>query len=771
MLTVGAWLGCCVGLLAQTNYTLSGNLTDAETGEDLLFAEVSVNDGSGAGTTSNAYGFYSLTLPAGTYEISFAYLGFETLTQTVDLTQDRTLNVELATASETLAEIVVTDRAENANVTAAEGSVDRVDMRTLRELPALGGEPDIIKAVQLNPGVKPAGDGNGGFYVRGGGLDQNLILLDEAPVYNPSHLLGFFSVFNGDAIRNVTLYKGGMAAEYGGRTASVMDIRMRDGNKKEWDVTGGVGLIASRLTVEAPIVKDKGSFMVSGRRTYADLLLGVVSNDEGADETQLYFYDLNAKANYQITEKDRIFVSGYTGRDRFGFEDAFGLDWGNVTGTVRWNHVFNGKFFSNTTFIYSDYDYQFEFGTGEDRVGLQSVIRDLNFKQDFSYFANDRNSLKFGVNLIDHTIEPGNLIAGANTGITAEDAEPTFGYEGAAYIQNEQRVGEKLRLNYGLRVSAFQRYGPGTAYTFDENGETVGSEIFDEGDAMETYVGLEPRLAATYVLADDRSVKLGYNRNYQYLHLLTNATASTPTDTWIMSSENVKPQIADQVSLGYFQNFAQNQYEFGAEVYYKDMQNVIDYRNGANVFFNDQLEGELVFGDGRAYGLELFLRKTTGRLTGQIGYTLSRTEHLFDEINDGSWFPARQDRTHDINLLASYKLSDKFTLTGSFLYYTGDAVTFPSGRYEVAGTVVPLYTERNGYRMPDYHRLDLALAWDGKKTEKFESSWNVSLFNVYGRENAFSINFQPSEADPNVTEAVRLALFKTVPSVTYNFKF
>ena len=768
-LTAALWLLCsCVGLplLAQTG-TVKGYVRDAADGETLIGATVVVA-GTGTGTTTNAYGFYSLTLPIGEHRIAYQYVGYETLEKTVRLTEDTRLDFELGTGAVEMAEVVVTAEEADRNVSANNGSAVRIDVKALKELPSFGGEPDIVRAAQFSPSVKQGGDGNAGYYVRGGGLDQNLILLDEAPVYNPSHLLGFFSVFNGDALRDATLYTGGMSAEYGGRTASVMDIHMRDGNKRGFDVTGGLGLIASRLTVEGPIQKDKSSFMISGRRTYADLF---VRQTEAGEGTRLYFYDVNAKLNFRLGDKDRLFVSGYTGRDAFGFDDAFGLDWGNLTGVVRWNHLFSDRLFSNTSFIVSDYDYEFSFGNAETFLGVQSVVRDFNLKQDFTWFANPRSTLKFGVNVIDHTVEPGNISSGEARPITAEDVEHSFGYEGAAYVQHEFKVTDRLSANYGLRYSLFQRRGPGDVLTLSDNGEVMSAEPTGDGEEIAFYDGWEPRLSLNYRLDEQSALKLGFNRNFQYLHLLVNATASTPADRWIMSSNNIAPQSANQVSLGYFRNLRDNAFELSAEAYYKDMDNVIDYRTGAETFFNDQLEADLVFGDGRAYGLELAFAKTKGRLTGQLAYTLSKTERRFDEINDGAWFSARQDRTHDISLLASYGLTDRLTLAGTFTYYTGDAVTFPSGRYRVDNQVVPYYTERNGYRMPDYHRLDLAVTLDGKPKPRVEDSWNFSLFNAYGRENAFAINFEPTEENPRVTEAVQVSLFRWVPSVTYNFKF
>ncbi|MBB3696534.1 TonB-dependent receptor [Flammeovirga yaeyamensis] len=754
----------------QNKFTISGQITDGSNGEDLPFATVTVKEQASTGATANTYGYYSLSLPEGDYTIIYQYIGYDKIEKPITLNKNITISLELQPTAKNLDEVVITAEPDDQNVTSNVGSVTKLDAQEIKALPTFGGEVDIIKVMQTQPGVKTSGEGNSGFYVRGGGLDQNLVLLDEAPVYNPSHLLGFFSVFNGDVIKGASLYKGGMMPEYGGRTSSVLDIRMKEGNTKGYNVQGGIGTIASRLTVEGPIVKDKGSFMISGRRTYADLFLGL-SSDESLSKSNLYFYDLNLKANYKISEKDRIFISGYFGDDKFGFDNTMGINYGNRTGTVRWNHVFNSKLFSNTSLIYSNYNYEFAFGSGDEKRALESVIEDFNFKQDFTFFASSKHTLKFGVNAIHHKIEPGNLTGGANSGVNSSNAPDKYGIEGAIYIQDEFKITDRFSVNYGIRYSLFQGLGNGTEYEFNDKGEVIGAKEYSDGELMQYYGGWEPRLSANYLINSVSSVKLGYNKNYQYLHMLTNSTSSSPTDTWIMSSNNVKPQEAEQISLGYFRNLKDNMFETSVEVYYKDMNNVIDYKTGANVFLNEYVEGDLVYGVGRAYGAEFMIKKNKGRFTGWLGYTLSRSEQKFDEINQGQWFAARQDRIHDINLVAIYQLSPKVTLSGNFIYYTGDAITFPSGRYEVDGKVVPYYTERNGYRMPDYHRLDLAVTWIRKKTDKFESSWNFSLYNAYGRENAYTIDFRPSEEDPSKTEAVQTSLFKWVPSVTYNFKF
>lgn len=754
---------------AQERFTISGQIKDGTSGEDLPFASVQISEIEGMGTSSNIYGFYSLTLDAGEYTIRCQSLGFSVMDRKVILDQDIRLDIELIAISQQLEAAVVSTEKENENITRNEGSVTTIDIKDVKNITVLGGEPDIIRIMQFDPGVKPAGEGSSGYYVRGGGIDQNLILLDEAPVYNPSHLLGFFSVFNGDALKGANMYKSGMPAEYGGRTSSVMDIRMKDGNSKNYQLSGGLGILSGRLTLEGPIVKDKGSFIVSGRRSWADLLTR--AGDWEFSNSILYFYDLNLKANYRINENNKLYASGYFGRDRFGFQDEFDLNWGNATGTLRWNHIFNDRIFSNTSVIISDYDYEVGFGSDEDRLGLQSVVRDVNLKQDFSFYADNNNTIKFGFNVIDHEIEPGNLSAGSNTGINSRDAEVKHGLEAAVYVQNQQNITRRLNANYGLRVSYFNQLGEGTKYFFDEDGFLTESQEVDAGESIADYTQFEPRLSLNYSVDEFSAVKLGYNRSAQYLHLLTNATSSAPTDTWIMSTNNVKPQLADQLSLGYFRNIINNTYELSIEGYYKDMQNVIDYRTGADVFFNQELEGDLLSGDGEAYGLEFLIKRRKGKFTGQLGYTWSRSFREIDGINNGEKYSARQDRIHDVNLVMLCDLNERISLSANFVYNTGDAVTYPAGRYVVDGLVVPYYTERNAERMPDYHRLDVGMTLKGKETETYESSWSFGLYNAYARDNAFTIDFRPNEDSPEQTEAVQVTLFSIVPSITYNFTF
>jgi len=767
-------------------YTLSGTLKDGSSGEDLIGARLSVVEMPGTGAITNAFGFYSLTLPEGSYTIQYKSLGFEEGSFKIDLTTDMTKNIELEPAGKVLGKVDVTAKKADENITSAEMGVDKLSMSDIENIPVLFGEKDPLKTIQLLPGVKSAGEGNAGFFVRGGSADQNLILLDGAPVYNASHLLGFFSVFNSDALKDIKLYKGGAPAEFGGRLASVLDIHMKEGNQKRFAASGGIGLISSKLTLEAPIVKDKGSFIVSGRRTYADLFLKL-SNRPEAQESILYFYDLNAKANYRLGERDRIFISGYFGRDKFGFADQFGFDWGNATGTLRWNHIYGEKkkLFGNTSVIFSNYNYKIKFGAGDQTFEIGSEIQDINVKEDFTYYLNENNTMSFGANVIHHTFKPGEIETGSGIDFVLNDIQERYSIESAAYISNEQKIGKRLTLIYGVRASNFTQIGPGDVYTFDADGDITDTTTFGNWDVAQTYWGLSPRFSSNFMLDEKSSIKAGYARTYQFLHLISNSTASTPTDVWLPSSVNIKPQISDQVSVGYFRNFLDNQLEMSVEVYYRDMQNVIDYRDGAEVTLNPTVEGELLFGVGRAYGAEFLLKKRRGKFTGWVSYTLARTEKKFEQINNNNWYPARQDRTHDISIVGVYNLNEQLTFSASWVYYTGNAVTFPSGKYEVDGETIFYYTERNGYRMPDYHRLDLGCTFNHKTykeikdpdtgemkqvPKKWLSSWNFSIYNAYARENAFSISFQENETTGQ-TEAVQLALFKIIPSITYNFKF
>lgn len=761
---------CLLLLLPAATYaqdfTISGYMRDVATGEELLYATVLVKE-TGQGVTTNLYGFYSLTLPKGDYTIQYSYIGMTAQELAVTLDKDIKQDVELSSGGIDLEEIVVKAEKENENVTNTEVSTVTLDVKEAKLIPVLLGEQDVLKTMQLLPGVSSNSEGSSGFFVRGGDADQNLILLDEAPIYNASHLLGFFSVFNSDALKDVKLYKGGMPAEYGGRVSSVMDIRMKNGNMKEWNVSGGIGVISSRLTAEGPLKKDKGSIIVSARRTYADVVARPFL-EEGFSDLSLYFYDLNLKANYKLGEKDRIYLSAYNGRDVFGTED-FGFDWGNTTATLRWNHLFNDKLFSNTTLIYSDYNYGFKVQAGGNGISLSSGIYDYNIKQDYNWYVNPNNSLRFGWQGIFHRLKPNEFSFDDGTEGEGTTLEEQKAIEGGIYVANEQKVSDKLSLNYGLRLSTFSNVGAYTEKVYDEQDNVISETVYDEGEIYNTYLGLEPRVNATYLLNGASSIKASYNRNYQYLHLLSNSTSGTPTDLWIASSTLVKPQIADQVALGYFRNFKDNAYEFSVEGYYKNLQNQVDFEDGGSAINNADIESDLVFGKGRTYGLEFYLKKKKGNFTGWISYTLAKSERQFDQVNSGDWFSARQDRTHDLSVVGMYQITPRLNASASFVYYTGDAVTFPVGKYFVDGALVNLYGDRNSERMPDYHRMDFGLTYILKDSDKFYSDLNFSIYNVYNRKNAYSITLDVNDAGQ--TEATQLALFGIVPSLTWNFNF
>lgn len=755
----------------QTKYTVSGTITDQSKGETVIGARVKIKD-KNQGAVSNEYGFFSLTLPEGNYTLVISALGFENQEKEVQLTENLRLDFVLATPqskTQEIQEVKVTGVKQDANVKSAIMGVEKLDPKAIAKIPVLLGEKDIIKTMQLLPGVKSAGEGNSGYYVRGGGSDQNLILLDEAPVYNASHLLGFFSTFNSDAIKDATLYKGNQAANFGGRLSSVLDIKMNEGNNQRFNVSGGLGLISSKLNVEGPIVKDKASFLITGRRTYADLFLKAT---EDFKDNTLYFYDLNAKLNYKLGQKDRLFLSGYFGRDKLGFGSNFGINWGNATGTVRWNHLINSKLFSNTSLIYSSYDYEIAIKSNDVDFTITSKVLDYNLKQEFQYFPNSNNKIKFGFNVINHNITPGQLSGskGIQDNLVFQKAAKSL--ESAAYASNDWDVNEFLSVNYGVRMSAFSLLGNGQEmYTYTTSGAVDQTLLYADNAHIKTYVNWEPRISFSYAYQNDASFKMAYSRNTQNIHLVSNSTTSSPTDTWLGTSLNTKPEIADQASFGWFKNLNDNMYEFNVETYYKQMQNQIDYRNGANTQANEKLEGELLYGDGRAYGLELILKKKTGRFNGWISYCLSKSERKIEGINNGDWYNAKQDRTHDISIVGIYDLTPKLSISALFVFYTGNAITFPSGKYGIEGQSQFLYTTRNGSRMPNYHRLDFGVNWERKNTDKYESSWNFSIYNAYGRENAYTIAFREKEGNPNVTEAVQTSLFRWIPAITYNFKF
>lgn len=752
---------------AQKNYTVSGYIKDARKGETVIGAEIEVAGKTSFFTNSNEYGFYSLTLPEGEYTLTFSYFGFAQETRSFTLSSNQKMDIRLQETTDELETVIISGNTNN-NITDSRMGVERINVQEINKLPVLFGERDIVKAVTLLPGVKTGGDGSGSFFVRGGAADQNLILLDEVLVYNPSHLLGFFSTFNSDALKNVTLYKGNMPAQYGSRLSSVMDVQMKDGSDQEYGVSGGIGLIASRLTVEGPIKKDKGSFMVSGRRTYADLFLKL-SGDSSLEKSILNFYDLNAKASYKINDKNRVFFSGYLGQDNLGISNAFGLDWGNKTASIRWNYQINPKLFSNTTIAYNDFAYNVNVDLNVFNSRIKSRIRDWSFKEELSYFMNARNEMKFGFQSIYHKVNPGTYSGDFNFTSPALN----YSWENAIYANNTWKATDRLTIDYGIRLSTFTVLGGEQPfYTLDEEGKITNTEYYNKGEFVKTYVNPEPRLSANYVLTPSFAIKAAYARNAQYMHLMSNSAASNPTDKWVPTNNLIKPEQANLYSLGVAKNLKEDMFALSVETYYKDMYNQIDYIDGANILSADAIEPQLLYGKGRAYGIEFLVRKNSGRLTGWVGYTLSRTERKIDGINNGEWYAARQDRTHDISVVAMYEVNKRLNLSGVFVYYTGNAVTFPSGKYTVDNQTVFLYTERNGYRMPAYHRLDLSANYKlNKKKRKWESELSIGLFNTYGRENAYTITFEDNPDDRTKTQAVRTALFRFVPSISYNFKF
>ncbi|MFC6102045.1 TonB-dependent receptor [Olivibacter domesticus] len=749
--------------------TISGTVRDASNGETLIGASVRVLEAPSSGVSANNYGFYSLSAPKGSYTIRISSIGYNAHEQKVDLNKDMRLDVSLDPNNQ-LDEVEINAVSSREQIESPQMGVNKISMKEISNVPVLFGERDVLKTIQLLPGVLAAGEGNSGFFVRGGTVDQNLVLLDEAMVYNASHLLGFFSTFNSDAIKDVNLYKGGMPAQYGGRLASVLDVNMLDGNNQQFGMDGGIGLIASRLKVEGPITKNKGSFMLSGRRTYADLFLKL-SSDSSVNNSVLYFYDLNLKANYQLNQNNTVYLSGYFGKDVLGYSNEFGFDWGNVTGTLRWNHVFSSKLFSNTSLIYSDFKYNVDISDDDNDFQIASRIQNVNLKQDFHYFASNKSNIRFGLNLSRQEISPAGIDASENSDINSLKIENRQGAELAAYISHEWKPVSKWSFLYGLRLNTYLLLGPGEFRTYDAEGDVAGSTLYGKGKIVTSYFNLEPRFSANYRLNEQSSIKASYNRNTQNLHQLTNTTSTLPTDAWVLSSNNIQPQIADQGALGYYRNFNDDKYEFSVEVYYKDMQNQIDYKNTADLQANENVEAELVYGKGKAYGLELYLKKRVGRLNGWISYTLSRSKRRFDEINNGQWFAARQDRIHDVAIVGMYQLSKRWSVSGTFIYNTGNAVTFPSGKYSIGGKSTWYYTERNGYRMPDYHRLDLGATLESKPGGRFKSSWTFGIYNAYNRKNAYIIDFRENKNDPNVTEAYKVALFGIIPSVTWNFKF
>lgn len=756
-------LGITHQIKAQEITTVNGTVKDKLTGESIIGAVIKIDQLVNVVVTSNEYGFYAISLPKGKYDLRISFVGYEEKRITILLNAPLITNVFLESKNQ-LAEVVVSTKRKDDNLTKAQIGTETLNMQSISKVPVIFGEKDVLKTIQLLPGVKSAGEGNSGFYVRGGAADQNLILLDEAPVYNASHLLGFFSTFNSDAIKDATLIKGNGPAQYGGRLSSVLDVKMKDGNNKNYTVNGGLGLISSRLSIEGPIQEDKSSFILSGRRTYADVFLKA---SEKFKDNILYFYDLNAKANYKIDDKNRIYFSGYFGQDELGLGSSFRINWGNKTGTIRWNRIVNNKLFLNTSFIYSDYSYNVGLKNGETNFNVNSNIKDVNLKQDYTYYLNPKNTIRFGFNSILHTITPSVFSGTVNNNMNKVGRN---GLENALYFNNNFKVNQQLTFDYGLRISAYSIMG-GDQYNVYNNNTITQSILLQKNEFGKTYMNAEPRFTSNYRINDLSSVKIAYARNVQHLHLLSNATAASPSDQWIGNSYNIKPELADQTSIGYARNFKNNTYELGAELYYKSMQNQLDYKDGTNINTIADVESSLLYGVGRAYGFEFLAKKKIGLFSGWISYTLSKTERKIDGINDGNWYNAKQDRTHDVSIVTILELNSKWTVSGVFVYSTGNAVTFPTGKYALGEQTIYQYANRNANRMPDYHRLDVSATYENKNKKKNAGSWNFSLYNVYGRENAYQISFQDDPSDNSKTQIIQTALFRWVPSITYNFKF
>ena len=753
----------------QKNPVLSGTIKDAADGETLIGATVYVTEIS-RGTVTNGYGFYSISVPGGIYNLRVSYLGYETVEMQIQLDDNISLDIELRSSSVAMEEVVVSARKRDDNITETRMGNISLNAEAIKRVPAFMGEVDLLKTVQMLPGVQNVAEGFSGFSVRGGATDHNLILLDEAVVYNASHLLGFFSVFNSDAIKDMSIHKGDIPAQHGGRLASLLDIRMRDGNMKDFAVTGGVGSIASRLTVEGPVVQDKASYMISGRRTYADMFLAL-SNDSLVSNNTLFFYDLNMKANYIINSNHRIYASGYYGRDVFAFQDLMDMNWGNATQTLRWNWIINSRMFSNTSLIYSDYDYAMGSNFGISSYKWYSGITDYGVKSDFTFFINPENTFRFGGQVFRHKFRPGVIKNGS--GENQLDMPENQSMEYVIYASNDQKLGEKLSLQYGARFAVYQNIGKARVFHFSDDYESTGFTDYGRGEVYNTAGGIEPRLSAAYLLSPVSSVKTSYSRTRQYMQMASNSSAGMPMDVWFPVSPNVKPQLSDQVAVGYFRNLNDNVFETSAEVYYKQMDNQIDFRDNANLYFNEKLEGEIRTGIAESWGLELMVRKNEGKLTGWVSYTFSHARRKIDEINNNDWYSANYDKPHNFTLVLNQNMGSKLDIGLNWTYTSGAPLTLPTSRWEYGGIIMPGYSERNGYRLPDYHRLDLSatIQLNSGRRSRLNHELNISVYNVYNRKNPFSIYFEKEEGAGNNMGARQLSLFGIVPSVTWNFRF
>ena len=772
----------CSLAFSQRNVTLSGYVSDLDSDESLIGVSVLLPE-LNTGTITNEYGFFSLTLPAGVYTVQIRYLGFETLTRELSLNEDVNENFELTPQAEVLDEVIVEENIELLNVRNPQMSVNKLAINTIKKIPAVLGEVDVIKSITLLPGVTNAGEGASGFNVRGGAADQNLILLDEAILFNSSHLFGFFSVFNPDAIKDIQLYKGGIPASYGGRASSVLNIYQKEGNRKKFESQGGIGLISSRLLLEGPLKKEKSSFLIGGRSSYAHLFLPLI---ESVDNNKAYFYDLNTKLSYTLNDRNTIYLSGYFGRDVFDIDNLFDLAYGNSVANFRWNHLFSNKLFSNLSLIYSDYDYTLDFGLAEFDWNLG--ITNFNFKYDFKHYLNDKTKLEYGLNGIYYKFDPGFIQPTAESSpVQARKLENKFAFENAVYAGVSYQLSSKINLQAGLRLSNFLRLGQKmNTYANDnpllyiessqiyEEAQPTGSVTYSKGEVIKSFTYPEPRFSMAYQLDSDQSFKLSYNRMAQYLHLISNTNSPTPIDVWAPSGKYIDPQLLDQVAVGYFKIFDNNRYNLEVEAFYKTIQNRLDYINGAELIANDAIEQILLTGQARAGGLEVLFRKNEGKLTGWIAYTLSRSEQQTlgrtpseVGIDYGNWYATPYDKTHDISITTNYDLNKRWNLNANFIYQTGQPITYPNAQYQFSGFSIPNFESRNSSRLSAYHRLDVSAVYSPKKRS---GEWVFGIYNFYNRKNAASIRFQEN-LETGRNEALRLTIFGIIPSVTYNFKF
>lgn len=758
-------------ILAQNKFTIKGKVCDSISQEWLAGVSIGIKEIPQQGSFTNESGNYSISLASGEYTLIYKLLGYNTKELKIIFSKNQTLNIDLKAETVSLNEVEVSAIKKDENVKGVQMGIDRLEIETINKLPVLLGEKDILKTIQLLPGVQAAGEGNTGFYVRGGSNDQNLILLDNATVYNPSHLFGFFSTFNSDAVDNMTLYKGSMPSQYGGRLSSVLDVGMRDGNMKKYNISGGIGLISSKLTLEGPIQKERSSFIISARRTYADAL-GHAMGVKAIKSSTLYFYDLNAKMSYIPSNKDKLTLTAYNGKDKLGLNNIAIIDWGNSLANLKWNHIFNDKISSITSLAITNYVYNVNVDL-TDKFKVASQITDFNLNQDFNFYPNARNSIKIGYNSIYRRISPGDITAADPTSFDAEPFAKRYSWENAIFASNNTKINDRTELNYGLRFSSFSTLSGGNFYTYDNQQNITDTLTYKKGKFVKTYWNIEPRLSLAYQLSETSSLKAAYTRTVQNMHMLkVSNMETTPSDRWVTSNNYIKPEIANQISLGYFRNFANNTFELSAEVYYKNLENQIDYKDGtSDIIRRENIEPYLLFGKGRTYGLELFVKKKYGRFNGWFGYTLSRSEKRIDGINNNQWYVSNQDRTNDISLVGIYELDKRWSISGAWVYSTGCPMTFPSGKYVVDQRVIPYYEGRNLYRAPAYHRLDLGATCVLKKSKNRYSELVFSLYNAYGRQNPYMYGFRQNENDDSVSETYMIYLFSIIPSISWNFKF